>query len=107
MEMCYDGALVMPNSYAVVNEEEMEYIDGGGWLYDAAISILGGLVACALWEYRASVVKGMVAGVVAAYNWVAGVVSSAAAWAVANPAIAAGILGGVVGFVAGVIVAKL
>lgn len=35
------------------------------------------------------------------------VVSSAAAWAVANPAIAAGILGGVVGFVAGVIVAKL
>lgn len=29
MEMCYDGALVMPKNYVVVNEEEMEYIDGG------------------------------------------------------------------------------
>lgn len=27
--MCYDGALVMPNNYAVVNEEEMTYVDGG------------------------------------------------------------------------------
>jgi len=29
MEMCYDGALVMPNSYAVMNEDEMMYIEGG------------------------------------------------------------------------------
>lgn len=29
MEMCYDGALVMPKNYAVVNEEEMTYVDGG------------------------------------------------------------------------------
>ena len=29
MEMCYDGALVMPNNYAVVNEEEMTYVEGG------------------------------------------------------------------------------
>ena len=27
--MCYDGALVMPKNYAVVNEEEMTYVDGG------------------------------------------------------------------------------
>lgn len=26
MEMCYDGALVMPSSYAVMDEEEMEYL---------------------------------------------------------------------------------
>lgn len=32
MEMCYDGALVMPNSYAVVNEEEMTYVDGGFYM---------------------------------------------------------------------------
>lgn len=35
MEMCYDGALVMPKNYAVVSEEEMTYVDGGGiptWL---------------------------------------------------------------------------
>lgn len=29
MEMCYDGALVMPSSYAVMNSEEMTYVDGG------------------------------------------------------------------------------
>lgn len=29
MEMCYDGALVMPGSYAVMDEEEMMYVDGG------------------------------------------------------------------------------
>ena len=27
--MCYDGALVMPSSYAVMNEEEMTYVEGG------------------------------------------------------------------------------
>lgn len=32
MEMCYDGALVMPNNFAVVNEEEMTYVDGGFYL---------------------------------------------------------------------------
>lgn len=29
MVMCYDGALVMPSSYAVMNEDEMTYVDGG------------------------------------------------------------------------------
>lgn len=29
MEMCYDGALVMPSSYAVMDEEEMMYVEGG------------------------------------------------------------------------------
>ena len=29
MVMTYDGALVMPSSYAVMNEEEMCYLDGG------------------------------------------------------------------------------
>ena len=28
MEMCYDGALVMPSSYAVMDEEEMMYVEG-------------------------------------------------------------------------------
>ena len=30
MTMCYNGALVMPSSYAVMNEEEMMYVEGGG-----------------------------------------------------------------------------
>ena len=29
MEMCYDGALVMPSSYAVMYEDEMTYVEGG------------------------------------------------------------------------------
>lgn len=27
--MCYDGTLVMPSSYAVMDEEEMTYVGGG------------------------------------------------------------------------------
>ncbi len=32
MEMCYDGALVMPSSYAVMEQEEMIYVEGGYYL---------------------------------------------------------------------------
>jgi len=28
MSKCYDGALVMPESYAVMNAEEMTYVEG-------------------------------------------------------------------------------
>ena len=28
--MCYNEALVMPSNYAVVNDNEMEYVEGGG-----------------------------------------------------------------------------
>lgn len=29
MDMCYDGTLVMPSSYAMMEEDEMCYIEGG------------------------------------------------------------------------------
>ena len=29
MEMCYDGSLVMPSNYAVMDEDEMMDVDGG------------------------------------------------------------------------------
>ncbi len=29
MEMCYEGALVMPSNYAVMSEDEMTYVEGG------------------------------------------------------------------------------
>ena len=32
MEMCYDGALVMPSSYAVMDAEEMTYVEGGKYI---------------------------------------------------------------------------
>ncbi len=35
MEMCYNGALVMPSSYAVMNEDEMTYVEGGGKVQQA------------------------------------------------------------------------
>jgi len=33
MEICYDGALVMPSSYALMSEEEMIYVEGGKKTY--------------------------------------------------------------------------
>ena len=30
MDMCYDGTLVMPSSYAMMEEYEMSYVEGGG-----------------------------------------------------------------------------
>ena len=43
MEMCYDGALVMPSNYAVMDEEEMMYTEGGisipNWLVAGAINL--------------------------------------------------------------------
>ena len=41
MEMCYNGSLVMPCNYAVINDNEMEYVEGGGipnWTVNVAIS---------------------------------------------------------------------
>ena len=32
MRMCYEGAMVLPSSYVVMNEEEMTYTEGGGKL---------------------------------------------------------------------------
>lgn len=29
MDMCYDGTLVMPSSYAVMEDDEMSYVEGG------------------------------------------------------------------------------
>ncbi len=30
MEMCYEGAFLMPSNYAIMDEEEMTYVEGGG-----------------------------------------------------------------------------
>lgn len=32
MDMCYDGTLVMPKNYVLMNEEEMTYLEGGEYL---------------------------------------------------------------------------
>ncbi len=36
MVMAYDGALVMPSNYAVMEQEEMTYVDGGSYNMDCS-----------------------------------------------------------------------
>lgn len=41
MEMTYTGAMVMPNTYVVIDNDEMQYLDGGGipnWSVRVAVS---------------------------------------------------------------------
>ena len=45
MEMCYDGTLVMPSSYALMDEDEMSYIEGGGLTWDQVKSVGVGILA--------------------------------------------------------------
>lgn len=50
MEMTYGGALVMPSSYAMMDEEEMMYLDGGlnldyKWYYQDKIGAAIGAAA--------------------------------------------------------------
>lgn len=56
MEMCYDGALVMPNNYAVVNEEEMMYVDGG---FGIPNGLIGGAINLAIAAIFASIGGGL------------------------------------------------
>ena len=58
MEMCYDGALVMPNNYAVVSEEEMTYVDGGGWSSYYGIEAIGMITAIAGCAVSTAVIAG-------------------------------------------------
>lgn len=45
MEMCYDGTLVMPSSYAMMNEDEMSYVEGGGLTWEQVKSVALGIIA--------------------------------------------------------------
>ena len=54
MEMNYDGMLVMPSSYAVMDEEEMTYVAGGGWGTYKGIEALGVITAICGAGYAAS-----------------------------------------------------
>ncbi len=55
MEMCYNGVLVMPSNYAVVDADEMMYLEGGikvsSWIVGAAIDV--GLSALGIWNVSA------------------------------------------------------
>lgn len=85
--MCYDGVLVMPKNYAVANEEEMTYIDGGAYLsHNKIVDIVG---FCSVNSYTvaalASAIKSSCVYVIGALTASLGVVGTAlgalgAAW---------------------------
>ena len=73
MEICYDGALVMPKNYAVVNEEEMTYVEGGisvgpiyandaADMYKAVRSAANGIYVCAVGVALSGSLLGAVVG---------------------------------------------
>lgn len=43
MEMCYGGALVLPSSYAVMDEDEMTYVEGGALTTGQKAAIIAGI----------------------------------------------------------------
>jgi len=91
--------LVLPKNYVSIEKDEMEYIDGGGWLADKATDLLVGLIGCALWEYRATITKSVIIGAIKGLGYVTTAIKAAAGWVIANPVIALAILAGVVGIV--------
>ncbi len=52
MEMTYDGALVMPKNFVSVDEEEMTYVDGGGFSMDLFRRNVVGGVQKAIANYK-------------------------------------------------------
>lgn len=62
MEMCYNGALVMPSNYAVVDSNEMEYIDGGANGWWNSVGLISGIIDVAIICFTAGhAIAGMVA----------------------------------------------
>lgn len=111
MEMCYDGILMMPNSYAVMDDQEMTYVDGGisysqNWFGTtftftstecrAIALILGGIAtsAAVFSAYMGCIAVGAAvptfglslatAGVIAAFSALAGAITGAGSWYFSN-----------------------
>lgn len=108
MDRCYDGALVMPSSYAVMDEAEMMYVEGGSakdWAVGIACSLIANAI-CAIGKYAVStgMVKTALTACATAAKAVWGGITSAASFCW-NPPVAAAILAGVVGIGVGVVYA--
>ncbi|NLD51119.1 MAG: hypothetical protein GX660_28625 [Clostridiaceae bacterium] len=55
MEMCYDGDLVMPKNYVAVDNDEMEYIEGGVTFSRSWIAVAVDVIALAVAPYLAPI----------------------------------------------------
>ena len=113
MEMCYDGALVMPKNYAIMSEGEMEYIEGGLSWEDVKNIGLGILAVCGACntvmsmfnnavKYGAAI-KGITeaAFIQGVATKVAATISKITAWITSHLNIVAGVLAGLVAFAGG------
>ncbi|ADL50514.1 hypothetical protein [Clostridium cellulovorans] len=100
--------LQLPNSYADVDSDEMEYIDGGS-AREWAIGIACSLIANAIWAIGEKAVStGMVRTALTACAGAAGSVWAGIGSATAfmwNPPVAAAIIGGTVAVGVGVVLA--
>ena len=85
MEMCYDGALIMPSSYAVMSEDEMTYMEGGinrtykgkqGWAVAAALISAGSILSGMGGALSATIIKAVLAG--GPIAWIIGGLTTAA-----------------------------
>ena len=93
--MCYDGALVLPSSYAVMNEEEMTYVEGGATYKISKKTVYKkASVAVSDYLYCSRVLKVWAVGMV---------ICSAVAGALVGQVVGA-IIGGCMGLVAGSVV---
>ena len=66
MDMCYDGALVMPSSYVVMDEEEMCYVEGGKFSKSAARTIVYTAIGYVLGKFVSGVTSKLIETVVVA-----------------------------------------
>lgn len=68
MEMCYDGVLVMPNSYVVMSEDEMMYVQGGA-LSKVDKAIIIGMCAASAVGLTVTLVYGQLALAAKILGW--------------------------------------
>lgn len=74
MEMCYDGALVMPSSYAVMDSDEMTYVEGGKFSWSSARTIVYTAIGYVLGKFISGVTTAVLKSVI---NVCAGWITSA------------------------------
>ena len=55
MEMCYDGALVMPSKFVVVDQNEMEYVEGGATFSRSWVAVGIDIIALAVAPFLAPI----------------------------------------------------
>ncbi|HEM3206195.1 TPA: hypothetical protein U0925_002211, partial [Streptococcus suis 93A] len=81
-----------PNNYVALEQEEMMYLDGGDWIRDAAIAVVGGVVSQIVgYAVKKSFVG---AAINIAGGWVANTINALVISAWLNPGGAFAVVGG-------------